>query len=392
MNDHVQRFMSARSVEPEGSIASARRWLSRHYARALFVGVFLLPTLIAAVYFGLIASDRYVSEARFVVRSASEPAAAVGAAAYLQDMGINRANDDAYAVQDYILSRDAMHAIMAHIDLRKIWGLPQADMFSRYGEWLGQDDDEVLFRHYLTQVKVDKNLETGITTLRVLAYRSEDAYAVAQLILRLSEAKVNAINTRARADRVASAQREMDAAARQLATATAALTSYRNSARLVNPEMSAQAGTRQQSSLETERAQVNAELQGMAERAPNNPAIPALRRRLTALGAAIASQANQLSGNDSALTGKVGGFEQLEVERELASKLYENAQNQLNTAIDAANRQQIFIETVIEPSLPDAPLEPRRLRYTFTVALLSFWAFLSCYLLLSGSREHLNLS
>jgi hypothetical protein len=32
------------------------------------------------------------------------------------------------------------------------------------------------------------------------------------------------------------------------------------------------------------------------------------------------------------------------------------------------------------------------LRYIMTAALLSFWAFLILYLLLSGSREHLNLN
>jgi len=96
-----------------------RTYLSAHYGRVLFVAVFILPTLLAAIYFGLIASDRYISEARFIVRSADKPASQ-GAAAYLQDFGITRANDDAFAIADYIHSRDVMQAIEKQCELSEL--------------------------------------------------------------------------------------------------------------------------------------------------------------------------------------------------------------------------------------------------------------------------------
>lgn len=368
------------------------QWMSRHYALTVFVAVFIFPTLLASIYFGLVASDCYVSETQFVVRSAQK-SSAEGAAAYLQDIGINRANDDAYAVQDYIISRDAMHAISATIDLRKVWSPAGADFISRYGAGpFNNDNDEMLYRHYKSRVKVEKNLETGITTVRVTAYRASDAHAVAMKIVQLSEAKVNAMNNRARADRLAAARREAASAALQLSQANVALTRYRDSAGLVLPEATAEADVRQKSMLEAERTRIDAELAGMVARAPGNPAIPALRRRLGALNREIAAQSAKLTGNGDALSGKVSGYEQQLVERELTEKLYEAAIKQLDTAIDEANRQQIFIEQITDPNLPDTPVEPRRLRYMFTVALLSFWAFLSIYLLLSGGREHLNMS
>lgn len=367
-----------------------RGWLSDHYAMAIFVSVFFIPTLAAALYFFVIASDRYVSEMQFVVRSASKPAAE-GAAAYLQDFGISRANDDAYAVQDYIRSRDAMHAMGRQFDLRRIWRPSYADILSRYRGPFGTDSDEALFRHYLKEVKVEKNLETGITTVRVYAYRAADANALSRMILRLSEAKVNAMNSRARSDRLQAAELAARSAARNLAETTSALSAYRDRTRLVDPEQSADATARVQSGLEADRARVKADLAGMSERAPANPAIPAMRRRLEALDREIAAQTSALAGNAGSLAGKVGGYEQSLIERELAGKLYEAAQKQLDSANEEAMRQQIFLETVANPSLPDTPLEPRRMRYTFTVALLSFWASLGIYLLLSGSREHLNV-
>ena len=392
MSDHVISIVAAAQDQKARQSAGLWQWMKAHYALSLFYAVFLVPTLLATVYFGFVASDCYVSETRFVVRSASKPAAE-GAAAYLQDIGINRANDDAYAVQDYILSRDAMRAIAAKANLRAIWRPANADIISRYGPGpLGQDNDETLYRHYLSRVKVDKNLETGITTVRVAAYKAEDAHALAQMIVQLSEAKVNAMNARARADGLAAARRDADAAALQLAKANAALTRYRNEAGLVSPEKSAEAGVSQKGTLETERARIAADLSGMVARTPGNPAIPALRRRLEALDREVAAQGAQLTGGRNALAGKVGGYEQQLVERELAGKLYETALKQLDTAVDEANHQQIFLEQITDPNLPDTPIEPRRIRYIFTVALLSFWAFLSFYLLLSGGREHLNIS
>ena len=81
-----------------------RSYLARRYGWVLFLGVFVLPTIVAAAYYGLIASDRYVSESRFLVRSVNKPASE-GISAYLRDFGIARANDDAYAIQEYLYSQ-----------------------------------------------------------------------------------------------------------------------------------------------------------------------------------------------------------------------------------------------------------------------------------------------
>jgi capsular polysaccharide transport system permease protein len=139
-------------------------------------------------------------------------------------------------------------------------------------------------------------------------------------------------------------------------------------------------------------AQLQVSLQTMQARAPNNPAVPALRQRIAALSAQVAVQRGELTGTNDALSTTLGNYERLMVERELAEKAHEAAQKQLDTANEQAQRQQIYIESISRPNLPDKSQEPRRLRYIFTVALLSFWAFLIFYLLVSGSREHLNVS
>src|ERR1700745_2092797 len=85
-------------VQPGRRTFNAGRWL-----RALRIALVLLPTMMAAVYYGGLASDRYVSEGRFVIRTASKPTnLAGGLGALMQLIGMSRSQDDAYAVRDFL--------------------------------------------------------------------------------------------------------------------------------------------------------------------------------------------------------------------------------------------------------------------------------------------------
>ena len=89
------------------------------------------PTALAAIYYLLIASPRYVSEAHFVVRSAnvSQPTT-VGMA--LSVAGFSTSTNEAFAVHEYLTSRDGMKEMQKRFDLRAILGRPGADALSRY--------------------------------------------------------------------------------------------------------------------------------------------------------------------------------------------------------------------------------------------------------------------
>lgn len=369
--------------------ARARRYLILHYGWALFLGVFVLPTLAAAVYYGLIASDRYVSESRFLVRSVNKPAAE-GLSAYLRDFGIARANDDAYAIQEYLYSRDAMKAVMRKVDLRAVYTRPEADIVSRYAP-SNRDTDEAFYRYFKRQVAVEKDDETGITAVKVSAYRAADAKAIMDALLALSEEQINILNTRARRDTLAQAQQTLAEAETGLAEATLALTRYRNVSENIDPQKSAGVAIDSGATLDRDLGALRVNLQTMLAKAPANPAIPALRQRIAALESQIVRQQGGLTGGDGGLSEKLGNYEELKGRQELAAKTYEIAQARMDTARGEAIRQQIYLETVVRPNLPDEAIEPRRWRYFATVALLSLWSFMMLYLLVSGSREHLNL-
>ena len=59
----------------------------------LFLATVVVPTLLAILYFGLIASDVYISESRFIIRSPQQQTI-TSLGAILQGAGLTRSQDD----------------------------------------------------------------------------------------------------------------------------------------------------------------------------------------------------------------------------------------------------------------------------------------------------------
>src|SRR6202008_4766116 len=111
------------------SVARVRR-LSRASNPWLW-GIVGLPTLIAGVYFFGIASDLYLSEAKFIVRSPKQvQTSSIGA--LIQSTGLARAGDDTAGVEDFIMSRDVVRKLEQHDDLRAVFGRPEGDFVTRF--------------------------------------------------------------------------------------------------------------------------------------------------------------------------------------------------------------------------------------------------------------------
>ncbi len=96
---------------------------------------FVLPTLAGAIYYGLIASNRYVSEARFAIR----PALGSSEKGIVRDSGgTNSSGQSQMAAQDtlitreYILSRPMLETIEAQLPLRQWFSSDSIDYFSRF--------------------------------------------------------------------------------------------------------------------------------------------------------------------------------------------------------------------------------------------------------------------
>lgn len=346
-----------------------------------------LPTLLATVYDGFVASDRYVSESEFVVRSANHRRVS-GLDMLFQSLGLSRAVDDANAVQGYLLSRDALMALAARRPLRSWFGPEHADLLSRFPRPWGTSSDEQLYDYYRDRVSVIQNASKGITTLRVEAFDSGQAQAIAADLLGLAEGMVNGMNARAQADTVRDATAELDEARRRLLGAGKALTEFRTREVLIDPTSNSLSALDTVTALSTDLARADAELGEARVNTGSSPSLPALESRTLALADRVRHERARIAGDGDALAPRVAAYEALALDRQLAEKSLAAADTAVETARQEARQQSIYIERVVSPHRPDEATEPERLRAITTVLVLSFAMTSVVWILTAGANEH----
>jgi capsular polysaccharide transport system permease protein len=346
-----------------------------------------LPTLVAGVYYFAIASDLYLSEAKFIVRSPKQMQTST-LGALLQTTGLGRAADDTAAVQDFIMSRDAVRKLERQNDLRTIFGRPEGDLVARFPGILKRSDFEALFRRYNYFVSVETDTSTGVTSLDVKAFRPEDAQKVASALLSYSEQLVNELNERARRDAVDTAQREVDRVQEQIGHIQSELTAYRVQQKMLDPKTTSAGVLELIGQMNATLATARTQLAELLKDSPNSPQIPLIKTRIASLEQLIAEERTKLSGENNSVVAALTEYERLMLERELAEKALASAFTSLEAARIEAQQQQLYLEPIAQPNLPDYPLYPKRVA-SFTMVLVScLVAYGIVWLLVVSAREH----
>lgn len=364
-------------------------WLRRRRWFMLFV---VLPTLLTAAYYATYAADIYESEARFLVRGRNAPSASSASAiAGLLGGGgaANPSMTEQRAVGEFIDSHAAISGLRQSLDLAAIWRRPEADLLAML--WYESPEAERLLRYYRRRVTVAYDIETGISTLRVQAFRAEDAHAIALELLRLSEDLVNRLTARTQADTLRVAREEVQIAERRVIAAREALTAFREREQAMDPTASATAALGRVGALEATLAQTRAELQErQAFMRPDNPQVQVLRNRISALTTQIAEERARMTQGREALPQQMSAYERLQLERGFADQALTSAITSLEAARAEAQRQQVFLQRIVEPNLAERALYPTGAFNTLTVLVSLLIAYGIGWLMLAGAREHAN--
>lgn len=385
MTDPELTYVGPLPKLPNSRPSGAERWRRLPWA---FIIVVVLPTVLAAVYFLLIASPRYVSEARFIVRSPNSASTPSAFGVALQGVGISAGQTDSFAVHEYMTSQDGVRDLERRFDFSKIFGPAGADVFSKFprpGESRTVEGKEKALERFVT---VGYDSTTGISTLRVEAFRPKDAQAVNLALLDGGERLVNRLNQRSARNAVLDATRARDEAERRLASDQQALLAFRNRERLVDPVRAATESSQLVGSLLASVAEIRAEREQIASQAPDSPQLPALDARIGGLQRQIEAERNRSAGDSSSLAPKIGIYEELSMRRDLTAEELAKASTVLLAAEQDARRQQLYLERIVSPSLPEQPLEPRRWLAILAVFGTTILAFGIGWLVWAGVREH----
>jgi capsular polysaccharide transport system permease protein len=339
------------------------------------------------LYFGFLASDVYISESKFVVKSPEKPSV-TGLGVLLQGAGFSNANEELHGAQTFATSRDGLRAINKSGEFEKAYSRPTISVFDRFDPLGFSPSFESLYKYFQSRVGVSVDGSTSISTLTVKAYAPEDARRFNERLLELSEATVNKLNARGRIDLVRFAAVDVDLAKQQANRAAIALAAFRNRSGLVDPEKQAAVQLQMISKLQDDLIATRTQLLELKQFAPENPQISALRTKVSNLTREIGGETSRMTGGTRSLATSTPEYQRLQVESQVADKQVASALASLEEARNEARRKQVYVERIVQPNLPDAPLEPRRLRSiiaTFILGLIS-WGVVT--MLFAGVREH----
>ncbi|WP_333994491.1 hypothetical protein [Burkholderia cepacia] len=353
----------------------------------LFALTVIVPTALSILYYGLVASDVYVSESRFVVRSAQQQPKMGVVGALLEGSGISRSEDNTYPVIDYIQSRDALRELNQNNYILKSYS-NQGDFLSRFHTSF-DNSFESLWKYYSQSiVKVKLDPISSITMLQARAYTAEDAARINRTLIEISEHLINRLNARAADDAIKFSQRQVDIAADNAREAATALAKYRNSHTVFDPEKQSALQLQQVTTLQTQLFSAQSQLGQLQAVSPQNPQIPALKSYIETIKKQIEIANRSVTGNSNSLSQKASQYARIELDAQLADKQLASAMAALENARADAEKKQLYLEVLVQPNAPDVATEPKRIRgiaATFCVGLI-LWGVLT--LLIASIREH----
>ncbi len=351
----------------------------------LFWWTVVIPTLVAILYFGLLAADVYISEARFIVRSPDrQTASPLGM--ILKGAGFTRAQDDTYSVQEYMGSRDALEILQKKLNVRQMFA--KGDIFTRFPGVSWDDSFENMYRYYQNRITAEIDLSSSIGSISVRAFSGADAQAINRVLLEQSEDLVNRLNQRARDDMIRFASHEVELAEKRAKAATTAMADYRNQKGVIDPEKQSEIPLRQIAKMQDDLIAAKSQLSQLQLLAKDNPQIPVLKRFIQTLEADIESGTARIAGGGRSLASKAADFQRLALEKEFADRQLASTLMSLEQARNEAQRQQLYLERIAEPNQPDEAMEPRRLRGILAVFVIGLIAWGVLSLLVASIHEH----
>lgn len=350
-----------------------------------------IPTLVAILYFGFVASDLYVAEAKFSVRSAKGAVSTTGLSALLASPVISGGGHDAMVVMDYANSEDMLDKLSEHIDIAGHYGDPSVDPLSRLPADATQKERLDYFRK---RVSVSRDSTSDVMTVKVRAFTPEMAQRIATLVIDLNEELVNELSDRMEEDAVSTARSEMERAVQRLRSTAKDINRFQTSNDSVSPADESAALFGRLSSIESKLSETRAELtEKRAYMRESSADIVVLKNRVNALEQQLRLERGRVTGADDSvgyLGSLIEAFQPLVLEQEIAQQQYASSLAAFEAARIDGQRKKLYLITFVAPNFPDAPTEPRRVMKVISVMVFSFLFYLVGGLLWSALEDHIG--
>ncbi|MBU0688972.1 MAG: chain-length determining protein [Gammaproteobacteria bacterium] len=336
--------------------------------RRRVIGMALAASILAIIYWGIIASDRFVSEAHVIVQKTDlSGGQTADFASLLGGASINRA--DQLLLRDHLLSVDMLKTLDAQLDLRSHFSDWKRDPLSRM--WFKDAPIEQFHNYYLTRASVEFDDYAGLLVIRAQAYDEQMAHAITTAMVAEGERHMNEMAHSLAQDQVAFLEKQVDEMGKRANLARQALLNFQNSKGMASPQNAAENLVGIINRLEGQLADMRTRRAAMlAYLMPNSPSVIEAEQQIAAVEKQIEQeQARLIAPGGKMLNSTVEEYQRLQMDAEFAQDIYKTALVALEQGRIEASRTLKKATLLQKPSMPQYPLEPRRL-YNITVFIL----------------------
>ncbi|MCG1033495.1 hypothetical protein J5S76_16095 [Bacillus amyloliquefaciens] len=368
--------------------SSGYRLAHKSWKKSLKLGSFqwvVACFTIAVIYFGFIASDRYVSRAELVVKQADQIKMLPDALSMLGLGGSN--HEDILLIQDYLKSADLLDKLDKQLGIKAHYQSHKIDYFSRLPNEVSREEFLKYYREHLT-LRLDEL--SGVLTIEFQGFDPEYSQKVVGLMLKESEVFINKLGHQVALEQLAFVEKEVDRAYQRVQTEKAKVLEFQNNHHLISPESTSTARLGVVSQIEGELARQQAQLKQLQSYMKETaPAVISVKARVDALTEQLAQEQGRLTGTDKdAMNEVTARYLDVQTQATLAADLYKTGLISLEQARVEAYRKLKHLLIVSQPTLAEDAEYPRRLYNLATIAVLLCLFYGLIVMGLATLREH----
>jgi capsular polysaccharide transport system permease protein len=367
--------------------------LSALTPRRMFIWLFLVPVLISAGYFAVLAKSRYVSQAIVAVRdtSAGGPASSASSALSLASMlgSVNPvAISDTLYLMAYLHSSDMIDKLEAKLQIRDHFAAGGLDVFYRVWPWMSK---EYFHEYFRRRVTINLDEMSGLLTVDVEGFDPAFSKKIADEMLVQGEAFMNDYAHRIASDKVEFARKETEKSLQRALEAKAKIVDFQTTHKLLDPTSQAVANSTLTASLQAGLTQQEAALKAaLGYLQDDSLQVQTMKNQINALKAQL--EVERVRATAGTGVDKLGALS-FEYQSLLTlGAFYDGTYQASMVALEQARLDSLRkLKTVVvlqKPSTAESAIYPSRL-YNFTTVLILLGLLYSIFrLAVATIREH----
>lgn len=354
----------------KGAFARARDWRAS-FNKSPLLGAAAAFSILAAMYWLVIASDRYVSEADVIVQRTESGASPAPDLTSILTGDTSGNRHDQLIMREYLLSRGVAATLDEDLNLTEHYSDWTNDPLSKLS--FSNTPDE-FYAYFRKRVSVEYDEYSGVLVIRAQAFSPQMAQNITARLVTAGEDFMNKSAQDLSKGQIAYLEEQVASLNNKAIAARKDVVDYQNRVGIASPAGEAEAIGAIVAELEGRKTQLQTEL--TAKRAfliDRHPAIVELEQQIAAVNAQIEEENQRLaSPKGGRLNAKIDEIERLQARAQFAEDVYRSAITSLEQLRFESTRTIKKLSIIQAPNLPQQAELPQRLRQTLVYSLLAF--------------------